>query len=451
MPSGNKTPAILAVETSTALLGVSVVSGEEVLFEESLVKPRAHSVMLLPLCLDAMKAAGVCPCDLAAVAVSAGPGSFTGLRIGCATAQGLARAAGKDVVLVPTFQVLLHQCAQFPRIALVQGKARAQTVTALYVRKPQGVTVEPDLRVPAAGEAPGIRRGAEDFADAYGFQETIPAAAREIEAFLVEMRGIVAGPVHVAGDAADVFRDYYEREGSKSCPRLEVLPVEMSLLLPAAAVVGLIASRMFEEGMTVRPAEAIPRYYRKSQAEALATSRGTLARKRAEVKDLADVLDVRIEKMTLNDLDPVLEIEAVSYRTPWSRRAFTSELTENSYAHYFVARHDGRVIGYIGMWVILEESHITNIAVDPQFRRHGIGRRLLEDMFDRAAELGATRVTLEVRVSNTGAQSLYRQLGFADRGRRKGYYADTNEDAVIMWKDDLGPQKPKENQVKWMV
>jgi ribosomal-protein-alanine N-acetyltransferase len=169
------------------------------------------------------------------------------------------------------------------------------------------------------------------------------------------------------------------------------------------------------------------------------------------VKDLADVLDVRIEKMTLNDLDPVLEIEAVSYRTPWSRRAFTSELTENSYAHYLVARHDGRIIGYIGMWVILEESHITNIAVDPQYRRHGVGRRLLEDMFDRAAELGATRVTLEVRVSNTGAQSLYRQLGFADRGLRKGYYADTNEDAIIMWKDDLGPQKPKENQVKWMV
>lgn len=169
------------------------------------------------------------------------------------------------------------------------------------------------------------------------------------------------------------------------------------------------------------------------------------------MRDLESPLETEMEKMTVNDLDRVLEIEAQSYHTPWSRKAFTSEVTENSYAHYFVARHDGRIIGYVGMWVILEESHITNIAVDPQYRRHRVGQRLMEAMFDEAKELGATRMTLEVRVSNLGAQSLYKKLGFVDRGTRKGYYADTNEDAVIMWKDDLGPQKPKVDQVKWMA
>ncbi|MEX0974336.1 MAG: ribosomal protein S18-alanine N-acetyltransferase [Bacillota bacterium] len=155
--------------------------------------------------------------------------------------------------------------------------------------------------------------------------------------------------------------------------------------------------------------------------------------------------------MTLDDLDRVLEIEVLSYKTPWSRRAFTSEITENSYAHYFVFRHEGEIVGYVGMWVILDESHITNIAVDPAYRRQRVGKRMLEAMFDKAKEYGATRMTLEVRASNIGAQDLYRKLGFADRGLRKGYYSDTNEDAIIMWKDDLGAQKPKEDQVKWMV
>lgn len=160
---------------------------------------------------------------------------------------------------------------------------------------------------------------------------------------------------------------------------------------------------------------------------------------------------IRVEPMTAQDLDRVLEIEALSYSTPWSRRAFVSEVTDNSYAYYFVARRDGVIVGYVGMWVILDEAHITNIAVAPECRRLGIGQTMLETMFERAKEHGATRMTLEVRVSNLGARALYRKLGFADRGLRKGYYTDSNEDAIIMWKDDLGPQKPRECQVRWMV
>ncbi len=164
-----------------------------------------------------------------------------------------------------------------------------------------------------------------------------------------------------------------------------------------------------------------------------------------------DVTQIKIEPMSLKDLDRVMEIETRSYPTPWSRRAFVSEVTDNSYAYYYVARLGDLIVGYVGMWVILEEAHITNIAVDPDYRRLGIGRLMLETMFDRAREHGATRMTLEVRVSNISAQNLYKKLGFAERGIRKGYYTDIHEDAIIMWKDDLGPQKPRENQIKWMV
>lgn len=412
-------PLILAIETSTVLLGVAVVAGREVLWENSLQKPRVHSAMLLPMCIEALHASGVEPKDLSAVAVSSGPGSFTGLRIGCATAQGLAVGAGVGIVMVPTFEVLLRQCAHLPRIAVVQGKAKSQTVTALYERGPVGV--------PEQGDS---------FVWPYGYRETLPIAARGMDVFLQELAKVGSGPVHVTGDAAAEFTAFSQGEGRNHAAGLEIFQVEDKLRLPSPSEVGLIASRMFEEGMVVPPGEAVPRYYRKSLAE---------------VKVLQTQTDIQIEKMTLDDLDRILEIEVLSYKTPWSRRAFTSEITENSYAHYFVSRHEGEIVGYVGMWVILDESHITNIAVDPAYRRQRVGKRMLEAMFDKAKEYGATRMTLEVRASNIGAQDLYRKLGFADRGLRKSYYADTNEDAIIMWKDDLGAQKPKEDQVKWMV
>lgn len=157
------------------------------------------------------------------------------------------------------------------------------------------------------------------------------------------------------------------------------------------------------------------------------------------------------DKMSLKDLDEVLSIEGRSYPTPWSRRAFSSELTANVYAHYFTARLDEKLVGYFGMWLFFDEAHITNIAVHPERRRRGIGERMLRFALEKARQLGATKMTLEVRLSNHGAQNLYRKLGFQDRGIRKGYYADTNEDAIIMWKDDLAPKTPQEDRVKWMM
>ncbi|HHY68647.1 MAG TPA: ribosomal protein S18-alanine N-acetyltransferase [Bacillota bacterium] len=166
---------------------------------------------------------------------------------------------------------------------------------------------------------------------------------------------------------------------------------------------------------------------------------------------MKNIMQVTISEMTLDDLDEVLAIENQSYPTPWSRRAFESELKHNLYAHYFVARHEEEIVGYFGMWVILDEAHITNICVNPKYRRQGIGEQMLRFAFDKAKELGASQMTLEVRVSNHAAQNLYRKLGFEERGIRKGYYTDNNEDALIMTKDDLGPGRPQSEQVKWML
>lgn len=144
---------------------------------------------------------------------------------------------------------------------------------------------------------------------------------------------------------------------------------------------------------------------------------------------------VVIDPMRVRDLSDILKIERLSFTTPWSRGAFLSELLENDRAYYLVARCGEPAVGYIGVWIIAGEGHITNVAVHPDFRRNGVGTRLLNAIGELAREKGASRLTLEVRRSNTSAQRLYAALGFESAGIRRGYYRDNNEDAVIMWKD----------------
>src|SRR5690554_3979938 len=120
--------------------------------------------------------------------------------------------------------------------------------------------------------------------------------------------------------------------------------------------------------------------------------------------------------MDENHIDGVVMIEEESFPIPWPRQTFEFELLYNELAEYVVALAGERVVGYGGMWMVLNEAHITNIAVTPSYRRRGIGRRLLLGLIQRAVALGADRMTLEVRPSNQPARNLYRSLGFVDCG-----------------------------------
>lgn len=141
---------------------------------------------------------------------------------------------------------------------------------------------------------------------------------------------------------------------------------------------------------------------------------------------------VRVLDMTLDDLDEVLEVEHGSFSTPWSRRAFVSELTQNRYAVYLVVKRGRRTIAYGGMWAVLGEAHVTNVAVRPEERGRRVGDLLLRALLMRAEEADCLKVTLEVRRSNLVAQNLYRKYGFLERGVRRGYYTDDGEDAFVM-------------------
>jgi ribosomal-protein-alanine N-acetyltransferase len=136
--------------------------------------------------------------------------------------------------------------------------------------------------------------------------------------------------------------------------------------------------------------------------------------------------------MTVADLPEVQAIERASFTTPWPPHAYKTELETNRLASYLVVRSDGHVVGYGGVWLMVDEAHITTFAVHPAWRRRGIGDRLLLELLDVALERGAREATLEVRLSNVPARRLYEKFGFRPVGLRPRYYTDDNEDALIM-------------------
>ncbi|MEG6616613.1 ribosomal protein S18-alanine N-acetyltransferase [Peptococcaceae bacterium 1198_IL3148] len=148
-------------------------------------------------------------------------------------------------------------------------------------------------------------------------------------------------------------------------------------------------------------------------------------------------MEIKLIEMDLSHLPEVLSIEKVSFPTPWSQQAFIYEILQNNFSYYVVALDGAKVVGYGGMWLILDEAHITNIAVSPSSRGKKVGLMLMKHLMKKAVEFGAVRMTLEVRPSNDIARNLYKKLGFEERGLRKNYYNDTHEDAIIMWQDNL--------------
>ena len=153
-----------------------------------------------------------------------------------------------------------------------------------------------------------------------------------------------------------------------------------------------------------------------------------------------DDFEIELAPMRRRHLRSVLRIEAKVYPRPWSFSLFLSELALKTSRAYVVARHEDEVVGYAGLMMALDDAHVTTIAVDPEWHRRHIATRLLLHLAELARQRGAAHMTLEVRVGNSEAQSMYRRFGFRPAGVRKGYYAETNEDALVMWADDIGSE-----------
>ena len=148
-------------------------------------------------------------------------------------------------------------------------------------------------------------------------------------------------------------------------------------------------------------------------------------------------LRLRVEPMTLADVNDVHRIERASFPVPWPDYAFRQEIETNRLAHYLIVRAGKETVAYGGLWLMVDEAHVTTFAVLPLYRRQGVGGRLMVELMRLARDLGARVVTLEVRLSNQPARALYHRFGFRPVGVRPRYYSDNGEDALIMTTDEL--------------
>jgi [ribosomal protein S18]-alanine N-acetyltransferase len=148
-------------------------------------------------------------------------------------------------------------------------------------------------------------------------------------------------------------------------------------------------------------------------------------------------MNLHIRKMTMEDLPAVIALDQLSFSLPWPERSFRFELTENQASRSWVAEVDGRVVGMVVGWLLVDEMHIATIATHHDYRRHGIGSKLLLHTLLKSMEEGAQSSFLEVRESNLAAQEMYLKFGYEKMGRRKRYYRDNDEDAILMYLKSL--------------
>lgn len=148
-------------------------------------------------------------------------------------------------------------------------------------------------------------------------------------------------------------------------------------------------------------------------------------------------MNFSIRKMNLDDLEQVIAIDQASFSLPWPERSFRFEITDNPAARCWVVEADGRIVGMLVLWLIVDEAHIATIATRTEFRRRGLGQALLVNALNSARSEGARSAFLEVRESNAVALTMYHKYGFVKTGRRPRYYKDNNEDAILMSLESL--------------
>lgn len=373
---------ILAIDSSSATATTALMEDGKLLAEYIQNSGKAHSQRLMLMIDDMLKSCGKTPADIDLYACASGPGSFTGLRIGASAVKAMAQVFDKPIAAVPTLDALAYNLYSFDGLICPMLDAqRGAVYSALYKWENNSLVKLHDYRVIDAKE-------------------------------LIDKLATLDQKTVILGDGVEIAAKHLTAAHS----RISIAPP--GCRQPRASAGAAIAQLLQERGEVESCYSFKPVYIRKSQAEVEYEKKQTL----------------HVRAMELKDVDAVWEIEKLSFRTPWSRESFVEEMTVNQRARYVVAELGDEVVGYGGMWLIVDEAHITNIAVHPDYRGQRIGERIVEAMIAAAHRESISSLTLEVRVRNTAAINLYKKLGFDEVGIRKGYYTDTGEDALIMWK-----------------
>jgi tRNA threonylcarbamoyl adenosine modification protein YeaZ/ribosomal-protein-alanine acetyltransferase len=357
-----------------------------------------HTRRLTPLVERALERAGAAPRDLGWVAADLGPGSFTGVRVGLATARALALAAGARMLGASSLASLAHGTAARRAVLVPLVPAGRREVYAGFFRADTRGTIQlmsaprvltPDALLVAVAEARAI-------AGATTVRFVGPGAQRE--------------RATLAAAYPDLTEPVWRGEGLSA---IDLADAALAAYGPA-------------RGLPSPGEEASPLYVRTAQAE-------ERVRHRATAGD-----PILLRPLVATDIPAIAAVERLVFSDPWPESFFHGEL-DQPLVFARVAERDGAMVGYSVAWLGAGTGHLGNLAVVPSERRRGIASRLVHDLLDRARALEVENLTLEVRVSNFAAQALYRAHGFRLAGLRRGYYRDRGEDALIMeWRAEVG-------------
>ena len=386
---------VLAIESSGLTASVAVVEETRTVAEYTVDYKKTHSQTLLPMIDEVVRMTDLDLAEIDAIAVSGGPGSFTGLRIGSATAKGLGLALDKPLIHVPTVDGLAYQvygCGDI--ICPIMDARRNQVYTGIYTFSAR------------AGKKEGIRE-----VDPV-FQVLRMQMAIAVEDLIRRLNNYNR-PVVFLGDGVPVYREMLS--AGLKVP-YSFAPSYMNR--QRAAAVGALGIRYYKAGKYETAMEHQPEYLRQSQAE----------RERAQREKTAKLV---IRELKAEDAAAAAEIEYQSFPDPWSQNGILDTVSNPSTV-CLLAEKAGKAVGYLFAYRAGDEAEIARIAVAGEQKRQGVGKSLMRTLEEIGKKKQIRRLLLDVRKSNREARAFYEKMAFQEDGIRRGFYQDPPEDAVLM-------------------
>ena len=386
---------VLAIDSSGLTATVAVVEETQTVAEYTINYKKTHSQTLLPMIDEVVKMTELDLGTINAIAVAGGPGSFTGLRIGSATAKGLGLALNKPLIHVPSVDGLAYNvfgCEDI--ICPIMDARRNQVYTGIYTFSKK------------AGEKEG-RNLVEPV-----FQVIKMQMAVSIEE-LAERLNRYRRPVVFLGDGVPVYENVL---AEKLTVPYSFAPAYMNR--QRAAVVGTLAIQYYKSGKFETAEEHRPDYLRVSQAE----------RERAQREKEAEII---VRELKVEDSAAVAEMEQQIFSDPWSEKS-VMETVQQKQSVCFAAEKAGHLLGYLLAYHAADEAEIARIAVQKEARRQGAAGKLMQALEHYCEEHKMEKLLLDVRESNEAARSFYTKNGFVEDGIRQGFYTNPSEDAVLM-------------------
>ena len=402
---------ILAIDTSGLVGTVAISDGDILVSQFSIQYKTTHSEILMPMIRDMAEKINLDLSTIDAIAVAKGPGSFTGLRIGSATAKGLALALDKPIIPIPTLDGLAFNFYGNEKIICPMMDARrSQVYAGIYTFIPKDTEENNHER-------------------SYVMRTIHEQYASSVDDVIQELNAI-GKPVILLGDGVPVYHDKLEK--SLMVP-YTVAPLHMSR--QSAAALLTLANVYAAEGKMISSDEFAPDYLRLSQAEREALNKDGGKDAKADKQQAPSVpARIRVREMTAEDVDDAYRLESMNLgKEAWTKKQLLDAMTRDD-TIYLVAELAGRIVGLCGVRNISGEGEITNVSVSGDVRRTGCGYKMLVQLIQRGHGIGIRDYTLEVRSLNAAAIGLYEKLGFKSEGVRPGFYTEPADDAVIYWK-----------------